>query len=251
MPAGYTPAQIIGQANGITENRAVNLVGVNLNMEFWAFLDEFCQKRKYWWRQCAGQFSTVIGTQSYDLSQATDQAGNKTGDVMEVEALFIMNPANENCWPGMADPSFDFKTMTAGLFDPNVSLLPLRRGKWFMIPKYFQKLYFTEIPQSVLQIGFMYWAVPMVNDFTGDNLNTVVPLVPPHLHYGLIFGFARRIFAILYGQDDPRFTTYDKLYEEFIEDAAANSTSFSSQHAVSCGTNMPGVHSSGIYRGRR
>jgi hypothetical protein len=75
-----------------------------------------------------------------------------------------------------------------------------------------------QAPSSVAQSLFItYWASPMVTDVDSTE---VIPLVPQSLHYGLFNMLERRIYEILYGQEDPRWMIKEKSYQTFLVEAS-------------------------------
>lgn len=239
----WTVSQIVDQVMGRTQNRASNKPKFDPRMEFWLGLDEFCQEKHYWWRRKMFSLATIIGTQNYDLSAAPANAA----DLVEVEELFVVNSAPQ-CWPGSIPPEFNARQQVGAVYgQPQVGQTIPRSG-YFLTPGNFQQLTLSQPANQVYTIAGTYYAVPMVTDVTVD----AIPLVPPNLHFGLIYMLERRIYEFLYGQEDPRWEVSNKRYEDFLV-KAYKSKSFSSQEAIHASTNHGAVHSSGgrgAYLGR-
>lgn len=244
MPAaGWTVTKLIAQVNGRTENRASNRRNFDMQMEFFLGLDEFCQEKHYWWRRKVASLQTVIGQQTYDLSTTAEPNPIDAGDCEEIEEMYAINAAPV-FRTQMVHPRFNARQQLAAIYGvqiPESSLLP--PAGYFIQPGGFQELVFSQPPQEVTTVGFTYWAVPMVGPAT-YGVTDVVPLVPPFLHWGLIYMLERRVYEYLYGQTDPRFVTSNARYQQFVQQAA-KSKQFSSQEAIHSRMASASVTSSG------
>lgn len=221
----WTATQIINQVHGRTENRALNKKNFDPQMEFWLGLDEFVQERHYWWRRKAFSMQTQVGVLTYDLSSnGTGQAN--AGDVVEIEEMFVIN-SQPQYWPWGVPPHFDARDQIAAIYGNNQIAGTVSQSGYFMALSGFQQLVFMNPPTQVNTVAATYYAVPMVTDTSVE----AIPLVPPNLHFGLVYMFERRIYEYLYGQNDPRFTVSNKRYEDFKLIAAKNKQ-FSQQQAI-------------------
>lgn len=232
---------------GRTENRAEGRVNYDPRMDFFQALDEFCGEKHYWWRRKSASFAVIPGTQTYDLSSnGTGQAN--AGDLVEIEEMFAVNGSPQQ-FPCGVHPEFSARDQVAAIYGgSNVNGCFPRTG-YFLTLGAFQSLTLGQSPQQAVTAAFTYYAAPMVTDTSID----AIPLVPPNLHWGLVYMFERRIYEMLYDQEDPRFAMANKRYEDF-KVIAAKSKSFSSQEAISMSTNHPAVTASGgrgVYRGGR
>jgi hypothetical protein len=234
----WTVPQIVKQVMGRTQNRARGKVNFDPNIEFFLGLDEFCQEKHYWWRRKMLSFSTSIGVQNYDLSSnGTGQAN--AADVVEIEEMFVVN-ATQQPWPWSVPPEFNARQQIGAVYgQPNIGQ-SLPRNGYFLTPGNFQQLTLANPPQMAYTIAGTYYAVPMVTDTTVEE----IPLVPPNLHFGLIYMLERRIYEMLYGQEDPRFQVSNARYEKFCA-IAARTKSFSQQEAIHASTSGHAVSASG------
>jgi hypothetical protein len=235
---GWKVSKIIQQVNGRTENRATGKPNFDINMEFFLGLDEFCQEKHYWWRRKSFSFLTQQGVQSYDLASNSTGSAN-AGDAEEIEEAFFVN-ATPLVHPSSVHPAFTAREWVASLYGDAVSgTIPF--------PGYFldgfQNFVFTQAPQSAFTCAATYWAVPMVTD-TAGALGNPPPLVPPFLHFGLVYMLERRVYEYLYGQNDPRFATSNQRYEDFKK-IAAKSKQFSSAEAIHSSMQGASVTASG------
>lgn len=237
MPvAGWSVADIVRQVNGRTEGRATKKGDFDILKEFFFGLDEFCQEKHYWWRNKLFSFQTQIDVKAYDLSSnATGQAA--APDAVEIEEAFVIN-GNPQQYPYSVNPMFSPRDQVAAIFGNQSVQGQFPKSGYFLDG--FQNFVLGAAPTEIYTIAATYWAVPMVTDTTVQ----VIPLVPPNLHFGLIYMLERRVYEYLYGQNDPRFVTSNKRYDDFVITASKNE-SFSSQEAISARTNMPAVTSSG------
>lgn len=207
-------------------------------MEFFLGLDEMTQERHFWWRRKTFSFQTVIGTQSYDLSTNSTGSANAP-DLAEIEEIFVVN-SNPQFWPYTVPPEFTARQQIGAIYgQPQVGQLIPRSG-YFLTPGDFQQLTLSQPPNQVYTVAGTYYAVPMVTDTAQD----VIPLVPPNLHWGLIYMYERRVFEFLFGQGDPRWQVSNKRYQDFLQ-SAARSKSFSQQYAVHASTSGGAISASG------
>jgi hypothetical protein len=234
----WTAIQIIEQCNKLTSNLAANKIDVA--MEFWQGLDEFCGEKHYWWRRLLGSFTTTPPTQQYDLAGV---AGGNEVEIEEVEEVFVVN-ATAQCSPGNVRPMFNARDQVAAAFGPGVGPFFPRSG-YFITPGSPQQLQFSGPVTQALLIGYSFYAIPMITDTTTET----IPLVPVFLQYGLKYMLLRRLYDFLYGQEDPRYTTADNNYQRFVL-RASKSQSFSSQRAVHASSSARAIQAGGHGGGR-
>lgn len=194
-------------------------------MEFWLGLDEMTQEKHYWWRRKSFSLNTIIGQQNYDLSSNTTGSANAP-DCVEIEEMFVIN-ANPQYFPWGVPPHFSARDQIFALYGNNSIVGTVPQTGYFMALAGFQELVFMNKPTQVNTVAGTYYAVPIVTDTSQDT----IPLVPPNLHWGLVYMLERRVYEFLYGQDDPRFTMANKRYEDFKVIAWKNKQ-FSQQQAV-------------------
>jgi hypothetical protein len=241
MPtSGWTASQIIAQVNGRTENRAMNKPNFNIQMEFWMALDEFCGERHYWWRRRSFSMATIVGQQSYDLNVNEVETDTPLApDLEEIEEVFVVNSAPQP-WPFGVAPDLSARQIVTAMYgDAIVNNLPATGG-YFIEPGPTRKFWLGTIPQTVFTIAAIYWAIPQNTNLAQD----IIPLVPPYLHWGLLYALERRVYEYLYTQNDPRWIQSDQRYQKFLE-AAAKSKQFSSQQSITMRTDRPSVRASG------
>lgn len=226
----WTKQQIIDYVNKRTENRAATKI--DLSIEFWLAVDQFVTSRRYWWTKKRFTFTTVIGSQIYDLSlsaaSGNTQPGGGLTDYAQLERLILLPPTGQpivvNGIPNTTDltPIFDPAGQLAAINNP-VQDLP--RAYFIDVQTSLTTLY-LQAPANVAQtILGTYWAIPQVTDPSTD---TIPPWIPGFLHWGLFPALERRVFQFLYGEEDPRYTVADNQYEEFL-DSASNIDSWSSE----------------------
>jgi len=210
-------------------------------MDFFLGLDEFVQEKHYWWRRKAFSLATQAGAQAYDLSKPVNQGGAGAADLVEIEELFVVNGAPCANWPLPVHPALASREIVAGLYGNSAVQSEMSRDRYFLSLGTFQQLNLTMAPDQVFTLAGTYWAVPMVTNVASQSS---IPLVPPNLHFGLVYMFERRVYELLYGQDDPRFAMADKRYEDF-KVTASKSVQFSSQQSIAFATRRPAIQSSG------
>jgi hypothetical protein len=232
---------IVAQVMGRTEGRAVNKGQFNPRMEFWLGLDELLSEKHYWWARKVFSFATVIEQQNYDLS-LTGVGNANAPDLQEIEEIFLVNAA-PILWPYCVRPDFLASQQIGAIYGNNAiaGLIP-QTGYFIGLGggADFQQFTLSGPPDSVYTIAGTYYAVPMVTNISQD----VIPLVPPNLHWGLIYMLERRVYEFLYGQEDPRFQMANSRYQQFVM-SAARRKNFSQQAAVHVKTNRPAVGAHG------
>jgi hypothetical protein len=217
----WTVTQIVTEVQKRTENRANSLI--DMNMEFLLALDEFCQEQHFWWRKRRGSFTTAIGTQSYDLSNV----GSKPTDFVEIDEAYLIN-ADGVTVENELIPVIDNEAQLAATLN-TVQDTP---SSFFIDTQTSPTTLFLQAPSSVAQtIVYTYWAIPQS---TNTGLTTI-PLVPPYLHWGLVYALERRVYEVLYGQEDPRWQMANARYQEFVAKAAR--TSWTTQDKAEARTN--------------
>lgn len=196
---------IVNQVNARTQSLADGKF--DLRYEFFLGLDEFTNKRHFWWRKKRFVLPLIVGTASYDFSAlAPDFCG-------EFEEIFLINPDGVTIGARLLpilEPEGEVaailnivsNTPAAYLLDVTTSLTTLR----------------LQAPSNVAQnLMVNYWAAPMVTDVDDTEM---IPLVPQNLHYGLFDMLESRVFKQLLMQEDPRFQAAEAKYEQFVEEAS-------------------------------
>lgn len=196
---------IVAQVIQRTQNRTDS--GIDLRQEFFLALDQFCNNRRFWWRKKDFILPLVVGTPSYDFSAlAPDFCG-------QFQDVYLLNPGAGSI-AGQLTPLINDEDLICAktnivadqpagyLLDVTTSLFTLR----------------LQAPSNVAQSLYItYWAAPMVTDV--DNTE-IIPLVPQNLHYGLFNMLERRVYEVLYGQEDPRYMIKDREYQTFLQEAS-------------------------------
>jgi|ERR1019366_6686854 hypothetical protein len=234
----WTVSQIIKQVSLRYENRNVGNNKPDPRMEWFLALDEFCQEKHFWWRRKAFSQATSVGQQTYDLS-LTGAGNANAGDLAEIEELFVVNAAPQY-WPCSVNPEFTAREQIGAIYGTQAVGQLIPRAGYFMLPGAFQVLQLSQPPQQVYTIAGTYYAVPMVTDTSEDT----IPLVPPFLHWGLMYMYERRVAEFLLTQEDPRLVTVEKRYQDFLK-SAARTKSFSQQMAIHASTSGGAVSASG------
>jgi len=202
--AGWTVEQLIEHVSKRTENRADDKI--DLEMEFFLALDEFCSEQFFWWRKKRATFTTVIGTNTYDLSKVAP-------DFAQFDTAYLIKPDGITL-----DGEMTPITGPTGQLKASLNTTQDVPASYFIDTNTSPQELMLQAPASVAQkILFTYWAIPMVTDTTEED----IPLVPNFLHWGLIYALERRVYEMLYGQEDPRYTVANARYEAFCEKAYA------------------------------
>jgi hypothetical protein len=215
----WTKSLIVGEVQKRTENRVANKM--DLNMEFFLALDQLCNEQHFWWRKRRAKIATVIGQATpYDISTVAP-------DFVELETALLMNADGvtvQRELTHITDPGHQLEMLLNNVRDTPSNVFVDTQTSY-------QNLCF-QAPASVAQlVYFMYYAMPMVTDLTQDK----IPLLPPWLHYGMISALERRVYLVLFGNEDPRYETTNEEYQEFLE-AANNTPSWTSKKVTEART---------------
>lgn len=217
----WTVQQVVEYASKRTERRADSKI--DLKMDFFLALDEFCLERHFWWLKKRFVFNTVIAANQYDLSATAAngniQPGGGLTDYAQLDELIMLPPTGPAVINGIPQT-----TRLTPIFEPDAELAALNNTTSDVPSAYFIDTQ-TSLTTLVLQapanavrtILGTYWAIPQITDTTTENIPS---FIPSFLHWGLFIALERRIFRFLYGQKDPRYLTADAEYKEFIEKAS-------------------------------
>lgn len=211
---GYTVEQIIEQVNKRTDNKAARRF--DLRIELFAAIDEFCIEKHFWWRRKYSGFSTGIGTQSYDLTNA-QVANPVANDLQEIDDIVAVTPVVPS--GGIPynkthhlKPILTTEGIVAAM-NPSGNVCP---GDYMIAPGTLRTIQLAAPADQVALFGVVYWAIPAVSDPAEEDS---IPLIPDWLHWGLFYALERRVYEGLYGQEDERFVMANGRYEEFVEKA--------------------------------
>lgn len=223
----WTVTQIVEEVSKRTERRADTKI--DLRAEFFWGLDEFLLETHFWWGKKRGNFSTVVGSQVYDLALSaqagTDfqgnpiQPGGGITDFGQLDEVFIPNPPGTS---PLTPPNTVQPTNLIPIFDPGAQLQAIQNpvqdnpAAYFIDPNISLTALTLQAPaNTVAKVFYTYWAVSQVTDVTTD----AIPLLPGKLHWGLVYVLERRVYEFLYGLDDPRWQVSNQRYTEFVAKA--------------------------------
>lgn len=180
---------------------------LNLRVELFLALDEFCLEQRFWWRRKDAIIQLVADQAEYDLSQA-----DVAPQFAQFDKVYLVD-AN----------GVDIHCSLTPLFDPKAQLASILNTTSAVPASYFIRVATSpqtlrlQAPSSVAQkLIAHYWAMPMVDDPDSNTEDLPVPLVPKYLHWVLCYGLERRVYEYLYGQNDPRFTVANARYQEGV-----------------------------------
>lgn len=198
--AAQTPYKIQDIAQNVnkrTENRAGTKM--DLRMELFLAIDEFCLDRHWWWANKRFIIPATIGTGAYDLSGVAS-------DFSEFDELFLIDPSGKLI-QGKLTPLFDSQAQLTAILNTTPSL----PSTYFIDTNATFQAMQLGAPSSVAQnLMGKYWAMPMITLAQDD-----IPLIPPFLHWGLVHALERRVFKFLYGVGDVRASTAETDYQNF------------------------------------
>lgn len=202
---------IVAQVSGRTNHAADRKL--NLRVELFLALDEFCLEQRFWWRHKDLVLQLVTGQAEYDLSAIAPQFAQFGKDVYLVDAggTQIQSP---DC---PLTPLFSPRAQLAAILNTTNSL----PASYFIRIATSPQTLRLQAPSSVDQkIVADYWAMPMIDDPDSNTEDLPVPLVPKYLHWVLCYALELRVYEYLYGQNDPRWTVANAHYQAGVVKAS-------------------------------
>lgn len=198
---GMSVQQVIEAADKRTERRASK--ELDLTVEFWMALNEFCIEKHFPWRRSTFFFNTTLNGQFYDMSSA---GLSIAPDFYEMITLYRVDPTGSAT---ELTPMLDEDILTAALENPT----PNTPSMYYIKPGTTQTLMLNCQDNAVRKIRGNYWAVP---DPIVDSSVEFIPLVPPQITPLLVVAMERRLFDYLYGQQDPRSLRAEQRYRRAV-----------------------------------
>lgn len=219
-----TRAEVIAKVNGKTENALVGQV--DLNSLFLEVSQEFCGEHRYWWRKKRFTFPTVVGTDTYDLTDTTTVVTTPANIGPFVEEITFIGRVDGTKMCKL-DPIFDDQAIAEWTLDTSQD----KPGLYTIATNNAsnnQTIRLHKVPNAVYTIHVTAWMMP--NAVTDSN-DDVIYIVPPILHHVLQAGLEREVWRLKYGQQDPKFITANALYEKKVM-AAKVQPAFSTEKTV-------------------
>ncbi len=225
----HTVTQIVEAANKRTERRAETKL--DLRLEFWFMLAEFCRENHFWWREKHATFNTAVGTKEYDL---TADAGANADDFDELRYAWRIDSATEKTELLQLHSSIDQAAAIEATTNDTVS-------SCFIKPGSPQTLHLGAPANAVKKVRIAYWAVPQP---AVDTTDEVIPLVPGSLHWALATAMEAHILVQLFGENDPRAVVALARRERAVQ-KAAKLRSWSSQRVFEMRASEDAVRATG------
>lgn len=198
---------IVTAVGETTQHRADQKL--DLRVQLFLAIDELCIDRHFWWRQKKATVQLVVSqTTPYDLSTIAP-------DFTEFDDVWLVDSSGTKLSENPLTALFDRASQLAASLNPTADI----PSAYFLDTSFtanpLQNIAF-QAPSSVAQkVLISYWAMAMVKDPGSNTEDVPVPLVPPFLHWGLIYALERRVFKFLYGANDPRYGIANANYEDF------------------------------------
>jgi len=202
----FTVQQIIEIASKRTERRGEKKL--DLTLEFWSSLQEFCRENHFWWRRKTYRFSTAISSASYDL---TSDTGANADDIDEVIRAYRIDSATSK---SELNPLLD-PEQQADAYEATANSEP---SNYFITGASPPTLRLSAPADRVVPIRLMVFATPQVPD---DLASEDIPLVPYSLRWVLADVLEYRILSVLLGENDARAVTARQRRERAIALASA------------------------------
>lgn len=203
-----TRTELIELVNQLTERKAESILSLPLLYQH--VLQEFCGENRFWWRKRTVSFNTVVGQPQYDLTQVVTTPVLTDISIEETTRLSMVVNTTDLI---ELDPIFDDLTISEAIEDTGTTGPPNTYGfdatDW-------KTLRIMPIPDNVYKLRLVAWFMP--NPAT-DSTSDAIPLVPPHLHRGIVHGMEKYIWRVVYGQEDPKTMTAQAAYDKAVAQA--------------------------------
>jgi len=186
-----TVQQVVEIANKRTERRGEKKL--DLTLEFWSALQEFCRENHFWWRRKTYRFSTAIGTVSYDL---TSSSGANAADIDEVIRAYRIDSATSKT---ELQPLLDTEKQAAA-YEATANSEP---SQYFISGASPPTFHLSAPADRVIPIRIEAWATPQIPE---DLASEAIPLVPYSIRWALADVLEYRILSVLLGENDTRAT---------------------------------------------
>ena len=223
-------SEIIAHVDGLTEHRVDQSI-VSIDYELNLLIQEMLQENRFWWARKTVTFSTVSGTQTYDLTSTSIVSG-AIGNIAEIIGVYLIDSAGDIT---ELAPLFEVADQVVAIQE-TTSAEP---SAWMIDPNTFGTIRFQAPADGAYTIRVVFWAGHDFVPAAGGTSDTV-PVVPPWLHYGLIVGLKMRLFDFLYGQKDPRYLVAVQQWARFLKQANRK-PSFSTQKGRGHGDDIDAV----------
>ena len=213
-------SEILDLASSLTEGRIKRLDTKNfLNLEIAALIN----RRRYWWRKQVAQFSTVVGTPTYDLSAAGLNVAQHLGQIIRVlngKNLNITQQPYSFVANDVANPSGpsliflgDSVSQLRAISDTTAQGPP---AGWFIEPGTTKTLRLTPRPDAVYPILVHHWAT--YNPAKDDTDEELPAFFPDQFTRAVLAAILRTMFMYLFGAGDGRSTLAEAQYQQALED---------------------------------
>jgi hypothetical protein len=195
--------QIIEMVNKRTERRGEKTL--DMRAELLGVIQEFCQEHRWFWRRKSVILNTLAdGTYQYDL---TDTGGANIADFEQISQAAPKIFTSGGVYLGKLQPEFDPDQQDI-LAEDQSSGQP--SCYWITGPS---TLNVYPKPNGVFRIRIPYWANPAM---TPEEMDDVVPLVPPNLYRILIKGLERQVLRYTLGEGSAKYLAAKTEYEELV-----------------------------------
>lgn len=179
---------------------------LNFDQELSASIIELCRMRKWRWRRGTATFTTVQGSQTYDLSSASP-------DLEEIDKVYLVEGDGDlDVIPEITEINEIAKALestTQG--DPN---------GYFRMPDADLTVAFDPVPSGVTKVRLMIWRIPVF--LTAQPGSNLIPIIPGFLHPLLVKYLEVRILSYIKPAGDEKYEDSKKELDEMLKAAVEN-----------------------------
>jgi hypothetical protein len=172
-----------------------------------AALQELCMENRWWFRRKYDSFTTVAGTQTYDLPET---AGGDMDDVDEIKSLWWRESATDIT-------EIDFVDDDASLVSAINNSTNDRPSLWMHEPDGAElTIRLSPPPESAKTVYVVYWAIPNIS---ADDSSTTIPLLPARYHWILQKRMEMTVWELAPGEgvESPHFMKAAAIYKNGLE----------------------------------
>jgi len=173
----------------MTENRVKKLT---LSAWLDTVISGLIHEKRWWWRKKTFTFTSVVGTQQYDLASATIANADDFEEMINLSRVIS----------GVAAAEIKYRSSPTDLQAILHSTTSGTPANYISVPGSPKVIRFGANPVAAESYRGLYWAGH--NAKLGASEETI-PLIPENFHYVVVEKFMVRLFQYLFGQNDPRY----------------------------------------------
>lgn len=164
--------------------------------EIWlaSVISNLIHKKKWWWRKKTFTFTSVAGTQQYDLAASGIANADDFEEMINLSRVVSgVDPAQVKYRSSPTEVQSILHSTTSGT-----------PAAYIVVPGTPKVIRFDYNPVAAETYRGLYWAG---YNFKHDVTTEMIPLIPDNYHFVVVEFFLLRLFQYLFGQKDPRYVS--------------------------------------------